>query len=337
MAKQIKFEGKIHSFPDDASEDEINEALGGVPSSPSVSQDIMNLPNLAGNAIEAAPEEIKGAIHQSLGRSLKNVASGYLGLANLPHLGAEYAASRHIPGLQELIKHAPLKYNLDPNEALGLGEQQPGDIAWQSIGPGGLLKNLTKGLRKSAIGATKSAVSHIPEITSKIGDIAPILKSTASRPYKKQIEVLEKKGLTTGYKPNVNDVLESSRILTSPGMTIPHEAVHEAVGQTLKGNFKPWFALQSSVRSEGRRLSKKGGVNHTLGQKLYDLAEKMHEEMGAAQTARGAPEAEALMRQGKARTARHHKISPIAKTTAGIAFASALPKWAGQLFKATQK
>ncbi len=336
MAKQIKFEGKIHSFPDDATEDEINSALGGEPSEPSVGNDISNLPDLAGKILEGAPNEINEAAHQPLGRSLKNIASGYLGIANLPHLAASYASSRKIPYLQELSKHFPLKYDLDPNEALGLGEQQPGDIALQSIGPGGLLKTLTKGLRHSALSGTKNAISKVPSIASKAGDIAPIIKKIASKPYVKQMEVLKSKNLLEGYKPNVNDVLEASRVLTSPGITIPHEAVHEAVAKALQGHYKPWFDLQSSVRSEGRRLSKKGGVHNTLGQKLHDLAEKMHSEIGEQQAERGAPEAEKLMHQGKQRTARYHKISPYSRVATGVAGAAILPKWARELMRISQ-
>jgi hypothetical protein len=77
-----------------------------------------------------------------------------------------------------------------------------------------------------------------------------------------------------------------------------------------------------------------GGVNQTLGEKLHALAEKMHTEIGEAQAARGAPEAEKLMHQGKARTARYHKISPKSKIAGGITLAATAPKWISDMIKA---
>lgn len=337
MTKQIKFEGKIHSFPDDATDEEINLVLGGEPTQPSVGQDIKNIPEYAEQFIGNIPSEAKGALHMPLGRSLKNVAAGYLGIANLPHEAAKYYASRHVPYLEKLIQHYPWKADLDPNKYLGLGTPQPGDMALQALGPAGILKGGVKALGGSGASAIKSAIEKAPEMISKAGDIAPVFKKTASKPYVNQIKELTEKNLLTGYKPNINDILEAQRILTSPGMQIEHEAVNEAVANALKGDFKPWFRLQSSVRSEGRRLSKKGGVHNELGDKLHTMAERMHGEQETAQIDRGAPKAAAYQKQGKARTARYHKISPIAKAATGLTSAAVLPRWVAEMLKAVNR
>lgn len=183
-----------------------------------------------------------------------------------------------------------------------------------------------------ALKGLKMGAKLAPEALSKLGDIAPLIKKIASKPYKEQMTILENKNLLQGYKPNASDVLEASRILKSPGMTVPHEAVDLATAEALEGNFKPWFDLQSSVRSQGRLLSKKGGVNNTLGQNMYKLAEKMHQEMGEQQTQRGAPEAAAKMQQGKARTSKYNKILPYRRIATGASAATMIPKWLRDLF-----
>jgi hypothetical protein len=245
--------------------------------------------------------------------------------------------------LEQLAQHKPFKlsehvpFQQEHDFAQMLGQHGEGTLMDKLIQKGvqyspemlyggGLLKN-----------AGLNAIKMAPRIAEKAGDLLPIVKRIASKPYVKQMKILEEKGLLSGYNPNTSDVLEASRILRSKGMKIPHEAVNEAVAQTLEGNYKPWFNLQSSIRKEARRLIGMGGVNATLGEKLHALAEKMHTEIGEAQAARGAPEAEALMHQGKARFAKYHKISPASKVAGGVAVAATMPKWIAQMIKGLSK
>lgn len=325
MTKQIKFEGKIHAFPDDATDEEINQALSGpTQPEPSLLNNIMN--------------EASGALHMPLGRSLKNIGQGAIDLAefgsNPAGPGMKYLATKDIPYLSALAKHWP---QYPESDIFGLGEKQPGDIIFQAATPMGPVLKSAQLAGKPLAEIAMRALSKAPKIAEKGGDLFPIVKSIASKPYVKQMKVLEEKGLLGGYNPNVPDVLEASRILRSKGMKIPHESVNEAVAQTLEGNYKPWFDLQSSVRKEARRLSKMGGVNSTLGEKLHTLAEKMHTEIGEAQAARGAPEAEKLMHQGKARTARYYKISPTAKLASGLTVAAHTPAWIAKMIQSLTK
>ena len=283
-------------------------------------------------------EEASGAYHMPLGRSLKNVGQGAIDfgefLSNPAGPAMKYLGSKEIPYVSDLAKKWP---QYPESDIFGLGEKQPGDLVFQAITPAGPASKGAQLTGKSLEQLVKLALPKASKVIDKTGDILPITKSIASKPYKKQTKILSEKDLLTGYKPNVNDVIEAQRILTSKGMKIPHEAVNEAVAQTLEGNYKPWFNLQSSIRKEARRLSGMGGVQSTLGEKLHALAEKMHTEIGEAQAARGAPEAERLMHQGKARTARYHKISPAGKVAEGLATAAVLPKWIVQILKSGRK
>ena len=324
MTKQIMFEGKIHSFPDDATEEEMNALLPGYNPEPS-------LLNKIGN-------EVSGAAHMSLGRSLKNLGQGAVDLAefasNPPGPAMKYLAGKDIPYISEFAKHWP---QYPESDIFGLGEKQPGDTLFQAATPTGTALKGAQLSSKALEQIVKKALSVPSKAANKAGDILPVLKYIKNKPYKKQMNILEEKNLLTGYKPNTFDVFEASNILKSKGMKIPHAAVDEAVAQTLEGNFKPWFDLQSSVKSEGRRLSKMGGVHRTLGEKLYKLGEKMHTEIGEAQINRGAPEAAELMHQGKARTARYHKISPASKIAEAAMAAALAPKWIAQMIKAFRK
>lgn len=320
MVKRIKFDGKIHAFPDDATEEEINTTLDGATKSPSIYDRISN--------------ELSGAYHMPLGRSLKNIGQGAIDLAefgaNPAGPAMKYLASKEIPYASKLAQYWP---QFPKSDLFALGTEEPGDTIFQAASPSApAIKGAqlgTKALSKIA----NLALAQAPKVAEKAAYKFPILKSMTQKPYKNQMKELTEKGLLTGYKPDIKEILEAQRILTSPGMKIEHEAVNEAVANAIAGNFKPWQRLQSSIRSEGRRLSAKGGVHNELGDKLYNMAEKMHVEQEAAQIERGAPKAAANQRRGKEMTARYHKISPISKAATFIAGSSVLPSWAIRLSK----
>lgn len=328
MAKQIKFDGKIHSFPDDATEDEINQTLGGAPEQASVGRDIENItsnfPEYGMKFAKAIPSEAEGALHMPLGRSLKNVAAGYLGVANVPHMLAEYAQSRHIPYAEKLINHYPWKADLDPNKYLGLGEQQPGDIAFQLAGPGGWAK---KGIE--ALGhAGSSGASKIPSLLSKAGDILPLTKGIESTPYTNLKKYLVENKIGENVKVDPKLLKEAKVIMKSKGIDIPAEAIKHTFSLAEKGNHQGIFAVQSGLKTIGRKLSKLGGPEGELGNKVHTLAEKIME--GTKQHYRniGHPVAADLMTQGTKRSAARHKIMPYRNIATGAALtAAAAPKW----------
>src|SRR3990167_10073056 len=94
MARQIQFEGKIHSFPDDATDQEIEQVLSGAEqtqlgttkTTPTIQQNqnpiletIGNIPESAGRFISGITQTVAHPLQT--GSNLLNVAAG--GLQNL--------------------------------------------------------------------------------------------------------------------------------------------------------------------------------------------------------------------------------------------------------------
>ena len=122
MPKRIKFNGQIHSFPDDVTEEEINETLGGGNEEPSM--------------LNKAATEAEGALHMPLGRSLKNIGQGAIDLgefaANPVGPLMKYLGKKDIPYLSEGARHWP---QFPESDIFGLGEKQPGDVIFQAATP----------------------------------------------------------------------------------------------------------------------------------------------------------------------------------------------------------
>ena len=167
MTKQIKFEGKIHAFPDDATEDEINEVLGGKPEE---------------SFLNKASNEVEGAYHMPLGRSLKNLGQGAIDFGEFATNPAgpamKYLASKDIPYISKLAKHWP---QYPESDVFGLGEQQPGDILFQTASPIG---TIGKGADIAAH-TLLNTLNKAPKAIEKIADIGSVLKSKAATPYTK--------------------------------------------------------------------------------------------------------------------------------------------------------
>jgi hypothetical protein len=63
----------------------------------------------------------------------------------------------------------------------------------------------------------------------------------------------------------------------------------------------------------------------------------MHLGQEEAQSARGAPEAAELQRQGKMRTAKHHKMLPKTKALGSAVASAAIPSWLAKMLYAAGK
>ena len=309
------------------------------------------LSNLPGHVMSGATYVKKEPWSHTLGQLSIGGAEGLAGLLSSPQVGARYLSEKFgnpEGSVYKNLHQTPTPYELmqDYEKEFGVDASKEGEAEIRGLGQLALARKApyktvaatVAGEGGDPIHASigKYATGNVSKILNKAGDIAPIIKPIATSPYKKQLKILTSKDLLAGYKPNVADINEASRLLKSEGMQIPHEAVNLATEQALKGNYKPWFSLQSTVRTEGRRLSRKGGVHRELGQKLHELSEKMHSDIGKQQAERGAPEAEKLMHQGKERFARYHKISPYARAAAIIGGASLLPKWITDFTKAVK-
>lgn len=123
----------------------INKGLGAFPLD--VAKSITGMPLYAANMISALPGELEGAYHEPLGRSLKNIGKGTLDFAkfaaNPAGPGMKYLAEKEIPYISALAKKWP---QWPKEDIFNLGEQQPGDVTWQSATPFGLAGRAVKGL-----------------------------------------------------------------------------------------------------------------------------------------------------------------------------------------------
>lgn len=327
-SKQIKFNGQMHSFPSDFTDEEISQALGGGPTRPSVGQDIQNIPEYASKFAKAIPGELNAAYDMPLGRSLKNVAAGYLGLANIPHQAAEYYSSRHVPYLEKLIEHYPWKANLDPNKYLGLGEQQPGDLVYQSLGPSGPIKAGAEALGHGAVNAARG----IPQVAQTAADIAPVLKFMERTPYRQGEEYMTAHNVGQDVNVNPHDLHEVERIMRSRGIELPEAAIENSFGRAHAGEHQALSSVQSSARTVGRHLTRRGGIEGDLGDYLHQLADNIHHAQRQHYENIGHPEMSEIMRRQMQRSRRYHKISPYRIIASGAALtAAASPRWAREL------
>lgn len=116
-----------------------------------ITHSFLGFPKYAANIAQALPREVGGALHQSLGRSLKNIGTGLEKTATLPYdflaQGSKYLKSKDI-----LPFELP---SIPEHDLFGLGAPQAGDTLWQMVVPGGLYSKIQKGLSGAKkLGAT---------------------------------------------------------------------------------------------------------------------------------------------------------------------------------------
>lgn len=277
MAKEIEFEGKIHSFPDDVTDEEINHAL-----------------NKPVSAQELAFNQLK----------------------------------EKFPGMPEsLMKGLISSVGTKPHPNL----KKAADIA-EPIGEAAQLAGISL-LGGPEAAAFKALVKTAPKAISKAGDIAPIFKFIEKVPYKKLQEYMTEHNLGNEVKISPEKLNEAKRLLQSKGIDLPEEAIERAFLKAEAGNHKSIHNIQSSVRSAGRKLSKKGGVEADLGNDMYKLAEEIFSQHKQHYENAGHPKASELMSQGKLRSARYHKLSPYQKVVSGVSKAAGIPAWILELLK----
>ncbi len=160
MAIRVKLpNGQYGNFPDDMPHDQIEAVLrkqfppessdkGFSGIGQDIQQSVEQFPEYAVSMAQQLPEEIDAAVHMPLGRSLKNIGEGTKGigqfLVNPAGPGMKYLAEKEIPYISALAKKWP---QFGESDTFGLGEQQPGDVLWQSAVPGGLIGKGTKGIK----------------------------------------------------------------------------------------------------------------------------------------------------------------------------------------------
>jgi len=181
---------------------------------------------------------------------------------------------------------------------------------------------LGSGIAGAALG-TGGALAN--SILKGFANIAPLTKKIASSPYAKKAAYLEKHGIGNDLKVTPEYLDDAERILRNHPSDIPAEAVDDIIPLARAGEHDAIHAVQSSIKSLGRDLSKQGGVAGRLGEKYHSLAEKIMGDVNNQLKESGHKEAVRLEEIGKKRTARYYKQQPMRKMAAkGAAHAAGL-------------
>jgi hypothetical protein len=211
-----------------------------------------------------------------------------------------------------------------------------GNIEGQFIGPGGIafkaLKAFNNPLAKALMGGSTGALAGAASnegdrigsgllggvlgaglplsqtIMKGLGNTFPITKSIASSPYVKKAEYLKEHGLGSGLYVKPKYLHEAKSLMQSSG--IMPEAIEHTLPLAHAGEHDAIHAVQSTLKSIGRDLSRKGGVEGRLGEKMHGLAEKIMGNVNDQMKLMGHQKAIQLEEQGKKRYARYYKQKP---------------------------
>lgn len=219
-----------------------------------------------------------------------------------------------------------------------------GNLEGQVIGPGGVafkaLRAVNNPLAKALLGAsgggllgaatnegdrigsgiTGAALGSVGGLAGNIlkglGNIAPLTKSIASSPYVKKAAYMEKHGLGSHLYVTPKYLEDAENIMRNHPGEIPVEAIEDVIPLAHAGEHDAIHAVQSTLKSLGRDLSKKGGVPGKLGEKYHALAEKIMGDVNEQMKVMGHSKAVKLEEQGKKRYSRYYKQAPLRKLAA---------------------
>ena len=294
MTKQIKFEGQIHQFPDDVTEDEINQALGGIVSP------------------EQPPE-------QSFGQKfLRNIgagmARGATGLANIPYdlakrgeqpqvlatydrklMDALGEHPRTLPqGFAEKIPH--FNEENDYSKMLGItGEPTMSDKAIQFVSEfalpvGGAAKLGEKGLMAAA-----KKLSRLP-----------ITKNMATKSLKEAQALSDTRNAHPGPLPD--------EIISDARQFFPNTAPYRRlIENALSGEYRPVFEMQSDLWKEANALKNpfKSFGTYRHGQAAEEVRDRMLEAFRKQLTEKGHGDIAKLKQQGQKEYRQYQKFKKL--------------------------
>lgn len=157
MAKQIKFEGNIHSFPDDATDEEINQVLGGAPAQTEESF-LSKLPRNITAGVAGLGHRIMNAPYD-LGQSVEHGLQSFQGI-QMP--GDEY-----ISRSQQQDYSAQIPHQQDHDFAQMLGQQGDGTLSDRMIQ--GMIAHAPEvvGAGKLGVMGAKAGVNAIKGLSNK--------------------------------------------------------------------------------------------------------------------------------------------------------------------------
>jgi hypothetical protein len=247
----------------------------------------------------------------------------------------------HFTGRQPYhIPHPALQQYYPEGTAGGLGSKI-GETIGSLAAPGGITfkalkafnNPLAKALMGGAAGGLSGAASNennrtgsaligaalggtIPlsqTILKGLGNSVPLTKGIASTPYAEKAKYMQEHGLGSHLYVNPEYLNEAERLMKNHTLDIPQEAIEEIIPLAKAGEHDAIHAVQSTLKSLGRDLSKKGGVPGRLGEKYHSLAEKIMGDVNEQMKIMGHKKAVQLEEQGKKRYARYYKQAPLRK------------------------
>ncbi len=149
-----------------------------------------------------------------------------------------------------------------------------------------------------------------------LGNIAPLTKGIAYAPYIKKAEYMRKNKLGSNLYVAKKFLDKAEQIMKNHPGEIPAEAIEEVMPLAREGSHDAIHAVQSTLKSLGRDLSRQGGVPGRLGEKYHKLAENIMGNVNNQMKWAGHKAAVQLENQGKKRTARYYKQAPMRKLAA---------------------
>lgn len=170
---------------------------------------------------------------------------------------------------------------------------------------------LGAGITGAALGSAGPLASTIMR---GLGNVTPLTKGIAFSPYIKKAEYMQKHGLGSDLYVKPQYLHEAKRLMETMG--VPEEAIEQSLPKAHAGEHDAIHAVQSTLKSLGRELSSKGGVEGKLGEKFHGLAEKIMGDVNDQMKIMGHGKAVQLENQGKKRTARYYKQAPLRKLAA---------------------
>lgn len=245
---------------------------------------------------------------------------------------------QHFTGKQPYhIPHPALQQYYPEGTAGGLGSKigkaiggfaAPGGIAFKALrafnnplaralagsATGGLLGAASNEDNRMGSGITGAALGGAIPLSQTIlkgfGNAIPLTKGIAAAPYAEKAKYMQKHGLGSNLYVKPEHLNEAERLMKNHPLDIPQEAIEEIMPLAKAGEHDAIHAVQSTLKSLGRDLSKKGGVPGKLGEKYHSLAEKIMGDVNDQMKIMGHSKAVKLEEQGKKRYARYYKQKP---------------------------
>lgn len=322
MTKQIEFEGQIHEFPDDATEDEINEII-----------------NKGSPAIQQSPEEQMQGLQQQHPYLMKMAEA----LQNHPALNkainqaAPYAEHFNratqgtgLPNLSKGLfvtgdKFARALMNSTPT-GVGLPAVDIPSPGWDEKQIPEVNPRIQQGAEIAGktipyAAALTEAMPALRQVGTALAD-TPGLRGAGTRALNRVQEGLEQRGMGAMEVPE-----EHYANLIRDGFLRNTAANRRLIERARQGDYRDLFNLQSDLGGRARNLQRDpfSAANRDFGRDIEDTRQELLTHMRRLIDEAGHGDLAQLMRHGQNRYRQHMAIRPWRNSLLAAAAASAIP------------